>query len=98
MFMLHALPPRCCLPFSSLLLLHPTPLLPLLLRLPQVTAPAWPAHPKWLAAFVDVLGYCVVGAGLGAPQLIFPACIRSSGCSTHSMPWHPRHTLLPHCT
>jgi protease I len=25
-----------------------------------VTAPAWPAHPKWLAAFVDVLGYCVV--------------------------------------
>lgn len=24
-----------------------------------VTAPAWPAHPKWLAAFVDVLGYKV---------------------------------------
>lgn len=21
-----------------------------------VTAPAWPAHPKWLAAFIDVLG------------------------------------------
>jgi protease I len=28
--------------------------------LPQVTAPAWPAHPKWLAAFIDVLGYKVV--------------------------------------
>ena len=28
--------------------------------LPQVTAAAWPAHPKWLAAFVDVLGECVV--------------------------------------
>jgi protease I len=26
----------------------------------QVTAPAWPAHPRWLAAFVDVLGYRVV--------------------------------------
>lgn len=51
--------------FDSLLLLHPTLLLPLLLHWPQVTAPAWPAHPKWLAAFVDVLGYCVVGAGLG---------------------------------
>ncbi|KAI3427154.1 hypothetical protein D9Q98_007091 [Chlorella vulgaris] len=25
-----------------------------------VTAPAWPAHPRWLAAFVDVLGYRVV--------------------------------------
>lgn len=24
-----------------------------------VTAPAWPAHPKWLAAFVDLLGYKV---------------------------------------
>ena len=22
-----------------------------------VTSPAWPGHPKWLAAFVDVLGY-----------------------------------------
>lgn len=32
----------------------------------QVTAPAWPAHPKWLAAFVDVLGYCVVGAAARA--------------------------------
>jgi protease I len=21
-----------------------------------VTAPAWPAHPKWLAAFLNVLG------------------------------------------
>ena len=21
-----------------------------------VTAPAWPAHPRWLAAFLDVLG------------------------------------------
>jgi protease I len=25
-----------------------------------VTAPAWPAHPKWLAAFIDILGYRVV--------------------------------------
>jgi len=24
-----------------------------------VSAPAWPAHPKWLAAFVDLLGYKV---------------------------------------
>jgi hypothetical protein len=22
----------------------------------QVTAPAWPAHPTWLAAFLEVLG------------------------------------------
>jgi len=25
-----------------------------------VTAPAWPAHPKWLAAFLDVLGTRIV--------------------------------------
>ena len=25
-----------------------------------VTAPAWPAHPQWLAAFMEVLGYRVV--------------------------------------
>ncbi|EFN56753.1 hypothetical protein CHLNCDRAFT_51527 [Chlorella variabilis] len=31
-----------------------------------VTAAAWPAHPKWLAAFVDVLGYKVVHKETGA--------------------------------
>lgn len=24
-----------------------------------VSSPAWPGHPKWLAAFVDLLGYSV---------------------------------------
>jgi protease I len=28
-----------------------------------VTAPAWPAHPKWIAAFLEVLGTKIVHAG-----------------------------------
>jgi protease I len=33
-----------------------------------VTAPAWPAHPKWLAAFIEVLGYKVVAKGVTSPR------------------------------
>ncbi|KAL4444003.1 hypothetical protein ABPG75_011740 [Micractinium tetrahymenae] len=36
-----------------------------------VTAPAWPAHPKWLAAFVDVLGYKVVHKDGHSPRAPF---------------------------
>ncbi len=32
-----------------------------------VTAPAWPAHPAWLAAFLEVLGTRIVSAEAGTP-------------------------------
>lgn len=40
---------------GSVLSAKPVSLYPL-----QITAPAWPAHPKWLAAFVDALGVKIV--------------------------------------
>ncbi|PSC75833.1 glutamine amidotransferase [Micractinium conductrix] len=37
-----------------------------------VTAPAWPAHPQWLAAFMEVLGYRVVHKESSSPRCYVP--------------------------